>query len=71
MQIKETKILLDDFLLFLSIFCKKQNSEKMDEKNRQTAAIITVDLNPEFLQYWEENIVQLQFCQDFTDLISV
>ena len=32
MQIKETKILLDDFLLFFSIFCKKQNSEKMDEK---------------------------------------
>ena len=52
MQIKETKILLDDFLLFLSIFCKKQNSEKMDEKNRQIAVIIPVDLNPEHLHRW-------------------
>ena len=25
--------------------------EKMDEKNRQTAAIILVDLNPEHLQW--------------------
>ena len=49
MQIKETKNSVDEFLLFLSIFCKKENSEKMDEKNRQTAAIILVDLNPEFL----------------------
>ena len=46
---KRNKISVDEFLLFLSIFCKKENSEKMDEKNRQTAAVILVDLNPEHL----------------------
>ena len=51
MQIKETKNSVDEFLLFLSNFCKKENSEKMDEKNCQTAAIILVDLNPEFLHH--------------------
>ena len=41
-----------EFLLYLSIFCEKENSEKTDEKNCQTAAIILVDLNPEYLHRW-------------------
>jgi len=49
---KRNKNSVDEFLLFLSIFCKKENSEKMDEKNCQTAAIILVDLNSEFLHRW-------------------
>ena len=48
MQIKEEKNFVDEFLLFLSIFCKKK-IRKMNEKNRQTAAIILVNLNPEHL----------------------
>ena len=47
---KRNKNSVDEFLLYLSIFCEKENSEKTDEKNRQTAAIILVDLNPEHQQ---------------------
>ena len=70
MQIKETKNSVDEFLLFLSIFCKKENSEKMDEKNRQTAAVILVDLNPEHLhrcvfQHFSDNISKITMIWNF------
>ena len=41
MQIKETKILLDDFLLFLSIFCKKQKQVHISNIFHERLELIT------------------------------
>jgi len=49
MQIKETKILLMNFCCICSFFVNKKIQKKTDEKNCQTAVIILVDLNHEYL----------------------